>query len=118
VLPPTSSIVKYSGGADLAVVSRELQVRYVLQGNVQKLGTRWRVSVQLTDTQRRKIVVSEKYDLNLVAGIETECRQVPISRANARGACGFHFICDAFLADVGRRLPRYAEASSWASEEL
>jgi serine/threonine protein kinase/tetratricopeptide (TPR) repeat protein len=65
VVPPTSSILKYSGGADLAVVSRELQVRYVLQGNVQKLGTRWRVSVQLTDTERRKIVVSEKYDLNL-----------------------------------------------------
>ena len=65
VVPPTSSILKYSGGADLAVVSRELQVRYVLQGNVQKFGTRWRVSVQLTDTERRKIVVSEKYDLNL-----------------------------------------------------
>jgi len=65
VVSPTSSILKYSGGADPQVVSRELQVRYVLQGNVQKLGARWRVSVQLTDAERRKIVVSEKYDLTL-----------------------------------------------------
>ena len=65
VVPPTSSILKYSGGADTSVVSRELKVRYVLQGNIQKLGARWRVSVQLTDAERRKIVVSEKYDLTL-----------------------------------------------------
>jgi serine/threonine protein kinase/Tfp pilus assembly protein PilF len=65
VVPPTSSVLKYLGGADPAVVSRELQVRYVLQGNIQKLAARWRVSVQLIDSERRRTVLSEKYDLTL-----------------------------------------------------
>ena len=65
VVPPTSSMLKYLGGADPAVVSRELNVRYVLQGNIQKVAARWRVSVQLIDTERRRIVLSEKYDLTL-----------------------------------------------------
>ena len=65
IVPPTSSILKYSGGADPAVVSAELQVRYVLQGNIQKVGARWRVSVQLNDSERQRTVFSEKYDLML-----------------------------------------------------
>jgi serine/threonine protein kinase len=65
VVPPTSSVLKYLGGADAAAVSRELGVRYVLQGNIQKVGARWRVSVQLVDSERRRIVLSEKYDLTL-----------------------------------------------------
>jgi serine/threonine protein kinase/tetratricopeptide (TPR) repeat protein len=65
VVPPTSSMLKYLGGADPSTVSRELDVRYVLQGNIQKVATRWRVSVQLTDSERRRIVLSEKYDLTL-----------------------------------------------------
>jgi tetratricopeptide (TPR) repeat protein len=40
-------------------------VRYVLQGNIQKIGTHWRVSIQLLDTQLRKIVLSEKHDFDL-----------------------------------------------------
>jgi serine/threonine protein kinase/Flp pilus assembly protein TadD len=63
VVPPTSSILKYAGGTDPSVVSRELQVRYVLQGNIQKLASQWRVSVQLVDAERRRIVVSETYNL-------------------------------------------------------
>ncbi len=66
IVPPTSGILKYlGGGADPAVVSRELQVRYVLQGNIQKFATRWRVSVQLIDAENRRTVLSEKYDLTL-----------------------------------------------------
>ncbi len=65
VVPPTSSMLKYLGGADPATVSRELDVRYVLQGNIQKVAARWRVSVQLVDSERRRIVLSEKYDLTL-----------------------------------------------------
>jgi serine/threonine protein kinase/Flp pilus assembly protein TadD len=65
IVPPTSSVLKYQGGADPALVSRELQVRYVLQGNIQKLAARWRVSVQLIDAERRRTVLSEKYDLTL-----------------------------------------------------
>src|ERR1700723_231072 len=65
VVPPTSSMLKYLGGADPAVVSREINVRYVLLGNIQKVAARWRVSVQLVDSERRRIVLSEKYDLTL-----------------------------------------------------
>jgi serine/threonine protein kinase/tetratricopeptide (TPR) repeat protein len=65
VVPPTSSVLKYLGGADPAVVSRELQVRYILEGNIQKLAARWRVSVRLIDSERRRTVLSEKYDLTL-----------------------------------------------------
>lgn len=65
VVPPTSSILKYAGGTDPAVVSHELQVRYVLQGNIQKLASQWRVSIQLVDAERRRIVVSETYNLTL-----------------------------------------------------
>jgi serine/threonine protein kinase/Tfp pilus assembly protein PilF len=65
VVPPTSSILRYSGGTDPAIVSRDLQVRYVLQGNIQKMGPRWRVSIQLVDSESRKIIVSDRYDLTL-----------------------------------------------------
>ena len=65
VVTPTSSILKYTGGVEAGVVSRELGVRYVLQGNIQKLGARWRVSVQLIDAECRKTALSEKYDLTL-----------------------------------------------------
>jgi len=65
VVPPTSSILKYREGADATAVSRELQVRYVLQGTTQRIGARWRISVQLVDSERRRTVLSEKYDLTL-----------------------------------------------------
>jgi tetratricopeptide (TPR) repeat protein len=37
-------------------------VRHVLQGNVQKLGSHWRVSMQLFDSMTQKIAYSEKHD--------------------------------------------------------
>jgi serine/threonine protein kinase/Flp pilus assembly protein TadD len=64
-VPPTAAILKYANGSDPLVIGRELRVRYVLQGNIQRLGDHWRVSIQLFDTQLRKTVLSEKYDFNL-----------------------------------------------------
>lgn len=61
---PTSAILKL-GGADPAEVCGDLAVRYVLQGTVQKLGARWRVSLQLFDAAARKIAFSEKHDFKL-----------------------------------------------------
>ena len=63
-MPPTAAILKYAPGTDALQIGRELRVRYVLQGNIQKIGTHWRVSIQLLDTQLRKIVLSEKHDFN------------------------------------------------------
>jgi TolB-like protein/Flp pilus assembly protein TadD len=64
-VPPTAAILKYAPGTDALQIGRELRVRYVLQGNIQKIGTRWRVSVQLLDTQSRKTVLSERHDFDL-----------------------------------------------------
>jgi TolB-like protein len=65
IVPPTSSILKYSSGTDPATVSQDLKVRYILDGNIQKSGSRWRVSVQLVDANQRRVVLSDRHDLTL-----------------------------------------------------
>ncbi len=65
VVAPTSAILKYTSGAEPAQVCRELGVRYSLQGNVQKLGTEWRVSVQLFDMNAQRITFSERHDFRM-----------------------------------------------------
>ena len=62
---PTSAILKYPGGSDPHQVSRDLHVRYILQGNIQKLGPRWRVTLQLYDETAHKTVLANKLDFNL-----------------------------------------------------
>ena len=59
---PTSAILKYGAGTDPAHICRDLGVSHVLQGNVQKMGARWRVSMQLFDGMTQKITFSEKHD--------------------------------------------------------
>ncbi len=62
VVVPTAAVLNYAAGSDPSCASCDLGVRYVLQGNIQKLGTRWRVSVQLFDGEAQKVALSEKYD--------------------------------------------------------
>jgi serine/threonine-protein kinase len=62
VVAPTSAIMKYTAGAEPSQVCRDLGVRHALQGTVQKLGTHWRVSIQLFDATTQKITFSEKHD--------------------------------------------------------
>lgn len=64
-VPPTVAILKYDNATDPIQISRELEVRYVLHGSIQKLGTEWRVSIQVFDAEARKIAFSEKYDFHL-----------------------------------------------------
>jgi TolB-like protein/Flp pilus assembly protein TadD len=59
---PTSAILNYAAGTEPAQTCRNLGVRHVLQGSVQKLGTHWRVSMQLFDSLTQKIAYSEKHD--------------------------------------------------------
>ena len=59
---PTSAILNCAAGTEPAQTCRSLGVRYVLQGSVQKLGPRWRISVQLFDGTTQKIAYSEKHD--------------------------------------------------------
>jgi len=65
IVPPTAAIMHYTAGSDPLQVSRDLDVRYVLQGNIQTVGTQWRVSVQVFDAQNRKIAITQKYDFHL-----------------------------------------------------
>ncbi len=64
-VPPTVAILKYAARTDAMQIGRELRVRFVLLGNIQKIGTHWRVSIQLLDTQLQKTVLSERHDFEL-----------------------------------------------------
>jgi len=65
VVAPTSAILNYAAGTDPAQVCRDLGVRHTLQGTVQKLGSHWRVSIQLFEAATHKITLSEKHDFML-----------------------------------------------------
>ncbi|HKT51944.1 MAG TPA: winged helix-turn-helix domain-containing protein [Candidatus Angelobacter sp.] len=65
IVPPTAAIMHYPAGSDPLEVSRNLEVRYVLQGNIQTIGVQWRVSIQVFDAQSRKIAFTQKYDFHL-----------------------------------------------------
>ena len=62
---PTSAILNYAAGADPARACRDLGTRHLLQGNVQKVGTRWRVSMHLFDAMTQKGISSEQHDFEL-----------------------------------------------------
>ena len=53
----------YKGkAADVREIGRELNVRYVLEGSVQRGGNRFRLNVQLTDTETGTQVWAERFD--------------------------------------------------------
>lgn len=57
------SMFKYKGAsADLKQISRELGVRYVLEGNVRKISERFRISAQLVDATTGAQAWAEVYD--------------------------------------------------------
>lgn len=62
---PTSAILNYAAGTEPAQVCRDLGVRHALQGTVQKVGSQWRVSIQLFDATTHKTTLSEKHDFVL-----------------------------------------------------
>ena len=62
---PTSAILNYAAGTDPARACRDLGTRHLLQGNVQKVGTRWRVSMHLFDAMTQKSISSEQHDFDL-----------------------------------------------------
>jgi TolB-like protein/tetratricopeptide (TPR) repeat protein len=58
-----SASFRYRGaGADLQQVARELQVRFLLEGSVRRMGERIRVTAQLIDTETGSHVWAEKFD--------------------------------------------------------
>jgi eukaryotic-like serine/threonine-protein kinase len=65
IVAPTSAILKYAPGAEPAQVCRDLGVRHTLQGNVQKIGAQWRVSIQLFDLDTQRMTFSERHDFRI-----------------------------------------------------
>jgi TolB-like protein/Tfp pilus assembly protein PilF len=54
---------RYRGSvADLKQIGRELDVRYIVEGSVRRMGERIRIAVQLTDTVTGNHVWAEKFD--------------------------------------------------------
>jgi TolB-like protein len=61
-----SASFRYRGGAvDVKRVARELDVRYVVEGTVRRVGERIRISVQLVDAETGSHVWGEKFDRGL-----------------------------------------------------
>ena len=64
----------YKGkAADLKQIGRELNVRYVLEGSVQRGGSRMRVNVQLIDAETGNHLWAERFDKPCWA-ISSTCR--------------------------------------------
>jgi TolB-like protein len=61
VIAATSSFAYRGRAVQLADVGRELGVRYVLEGSVQKAGTRLRVAVQLVEAATGRSIWSERF---------------------------------------------------------
>jgi adenylate cyclase len=65
VIARNSSFVYKGKSVDVKQVSRELGVRYVVEGSVRKAGERVRISVQLIDATTGAHVWAERYDREL-----------------------------------------------------
>jgi len=65
VIARNSSFTYKGQAVDVARVSRELGVRYVLEGSVRKAGNRVRITAQLIDATTGNHVWAERYDRNL-----------------------------------------------------
>ena len=89
---PTAAIVNCASGIDPARSCRELGVRHILQGSVQKQGDHWRVSTQLFDSRAQKIAYSEKHDFVMenVFEMQDEIGRKVVESLQSRlpGRCG------------------------------
>jgi len=55
------SVMRFRGAVDLLAVGRELQVSYVLNGSILKIGEQLRLNANLVDAQTAEIMWSEKF---------------------------------------------------------
>jgi adenylate cyclase len=61
-----SASFRYRGVAvDIKQVAHELNVRYIVEGSVRRMGARIRISAQLTDTESGSHIWAEKFDYEL-----------------------------------------------------
>jgi len=72
----------YKGtNVDLAKVSKELKVRYILEGSVRKIGKRVRITAQLIDGSNNGHIWAERYDRDLedIFAVQDEVTQVIVT---------------------------------------
>ena len=43
-------------------MQKEIQTKYIINGSIQRLGNRIRVTIEVTDTAQDQIILSERYD--------------------------------------------------------
>jgi TolB-like protein len=65
VIGRNSSFVYKARPVDTKQIARQLGVRYVLEGSLQKSGQRLRISVQLVDASSANQIWAERYDMEL-----------------------------------------------------
>jgi TolB-like protein len=82
-----TSSARFKGGAkDAKVISRELGVRYLLEGSVRRVGERLRVTAQLIDARADDHLWAESYDGNVedVFGIQERIARVIVRALELR----------------------------------
>jgi adenylate cyclase len=62
VISRTSALAYRSGPIDLQKIGQELGVRYVLSGNVRRVETRLRITVQLADVESGSVIWADRHD--------------------------------------------------------
>ena len=93
---PTSAVRKFTASADPIAAGRELAVRSVLEGTIQRAGETMRVTVQLIDIDRDAPLWSDKFDIHVSDAFTLQDR---ISEQVAR----------ALVVNLGGRTRRYTE---------
>ena len=64
---------RYRGDAvDVSVVARELNVRFLVEGSVRRMGERLRITAQLIDTETGNHVWAEKFDRDFADGFTVQ----------------------------------------------
>jgi TolB-like protein/tetratricopeptide (TPR) repeat protein len=72
-----SASFRYRGGAvDMKQIARELEVRFVVEGSIRRMGERIRITAQLIDATTGSHVWSEKFDRELGAIFSVQDRVV------------------------------------------
>jgi len=71
---PTSAVLNLPNGADASEVAARLGIRFVLQGAIQMSKGQWRLSLELVDTDSKRLCFTRKCDLDTqrMADIESE----------------------------------------------
>jgi adenylate cyclase len=105
VIARNSSFVYKGQAVDVKQVSRELGVRYVVEGSVRKAGERVRISAQLIDAVTGAHVWAETYDRQLrdIFAVQDEITQAIVGSINPA-------LREAEVARVAHKEPRNLDA--------